>query len=498
MIHPLILLWASVLIQPVIPMQPPLNRRKYVAENFLNVKLDSNIHDSCAVAAVSIEQGSGYAMHQGFCDTSGIHNNTSISLLPAPHLHRTNPRSFSELMSYNLTYVNHEHARLLLEYTFVRSPLRNRTATIGPGGATGCQDGFNAQEFLNLLRNKILVVMGDSIVRQLFEALEVELVPFQIPILRNVGPWMLNGTYNGNGTHAGNENTGFDFISVTSNAANGTGKVKMPVVDLPGKYIHRGKYRHYPGWNASIYWCENPRMELDFKEILSDWNFCGRQSVAFLAAGPQAGYLLIGVGAWFKPDPTATDYETRTKMSAVKLAQDATAYRKLFAAVLPPTVPVLWRLQPHAANRDELIAEARGNITRLRAIPSHNDDERWNGIPEDQDALWPTYFNTVLRAVAAAHGDLVIDQYTLSKTYLRYIYRINRHHHHELHHHHYRLKKNTTQPVVHIDTAPLLRPHIDSLHYHAGGFFRATLVVLQDALQYYDRCHGGSSDRTTS
>ena len=516
--------------QPVDAVQLPINnRRKYVAENFLNVTLTTNAYDSCAVAAVSIEQGSGYVMHQGFCDQSGINKGTLSSLLPAPYLHRTDPNSFAGLMSYNVTYISHDQARLLLDYSFVRSSLRNRTMTTPTpsksattsttpgqplGGVVDCQDGFNSQEFLHLLRNKILVVMGDSITRQLFEALEIELMPFQTPIIRNVGPFLVNGSYNGNGTHAGNEGTGFDVLLIRNETTKQVIRT-IRYVDQLGQFVHRGKFRHYPGWNASIFWCENPRLILEFKDFLSDWNFCGRQSIAFLSTGPQPGYLMVGVGAWFKPDPVSPEtpnYETRMKASAVKMAEDAKAFRKFIATLLAPTVPVMWRLQPHVANRDELVAAAAGNATRLAAIPDHTDNFRWNGIPEDQDALWPTYFNTVVRAVAAAHSDLVLDYYTLSRNYLRYFYRINRHRAHRSHH---RNKKDAKDPKAAKDSKdskdsneakesydpfhpsttapPDIRPHCDSLHYHAGGFFRSTLVVLHDALQYYDRCSGSGS-----
>jgi hypothetical protein len=187
------------------------------------------------------------------------------------------------------------------------------------------------------------------------------------------------------------------------------------------------------------------------------------------------------------------------KLSAVKMAEDLKKFRTHVSSLLAPTVPVLWRLQPHVTHRDELVAAAAGNATRLASIPDHTDSARWNGVPEDQDALWPAYFNTVLRAVAAAHGDLVLDFYTLSRTYLRYFYRLNRHNSHR--HHHKKDHKDAPNPTELSSPdakMPEFRPHCDSLHYHAGGFFRSSLVMLLDALQYYDRCSSSSSNSNSN
>jgi len=328
---------ATTLVLASSSSSPQGSKRKYVAERYAASSLSSSA-SRCLFDAVTLAHGQGYHVRAENC-TDALTAETIV-----------------QRMANNITYLSPNNARAILPYSLLRSPAWDDNAT---STTARCRGAFDGVEFLNLLRGGVLVVLGDSIVRQVYEALEVELMPHQAPVLRNVGPFLTHGSYNGNGTHAGNEGSSFAL------------RDGVPLVDVLGGYVHRSKRRYYPAYNASLYWCESPRPVAPSSDpqvpVDNDWVFCVRHMVDVLSRARPA-YLVIGVGAWYKPDPESpTDYNTELHASAAGLAAKAGAFRRYVETSLPD-VHVLWRLQPHAFPYDDWMAAAKGNATMLTAL----------------------------------------------------------------------------------------------------------------------------------
>jgi hypothetical protein len=112
-----------------------------------------------------------------------------------------------------------------------------------------------------------------------------------------------------------------------------------------------------------------------------------------------------------------------------------------------------------------------------------SDITKWTGHPDDE-AEWVGVVNTAVRTVARAHGDVVMDYHALSKVYLRYFYRLNR-------------RTHRTKGNAHLHGGTIY-VHSDSVHYVAGGFFRASLVLLRDAVVHVQRCMSGPPPPTAN
>jgi hypothetical protein len=144
-------------------------------------------------------------------------------------------------------------------------------------------------------------------------------------------------------------------------------------------------------------------------------------------------------------------------------------------------------LQSHAGRIDELVAingtnpeehyiGARWDRVRTRVDAFKHTNIRVN--PDEpysydatlrdgeDEAQWVPVFNGAIRAVARLFGDTVLDHYTLSIKLLQHIQAVNQREH---------LQR--------------IEVHSDSLHYCAGGLFRAGNLLLSDLIEHRRKCH---------
>lgn len=303
-----------------------------------------------------------------------------------------------------------------------------------------------------------MAIIGDSIARQQFEALEAELYPFQGSFEEYP-----TRTYNGNGSHyvsrghpailsdplrpgylgAVMDDGQVEFVSVA--AVSGSGLAPMSAL------------RYYPRFRASLMWCEDVGLVAPSTPWASgNWEFCGAQALRRTSrksvrgrthsqseagtgtetltrnsdsadsAGSADGVLLIAVGTHFKAsNHPAEGFPARQARSVATTGTQLHAFRQYLRRI-GYTGTVVWALKPHHGPFDDLVAASvpdyrddDQNTTR-RVNKPHYEGRLWDG-DADYEAGWVAPVNTLLRALAREHGDAVLDLHSLSTQLLRYV-----------------------------------------------------------------------------
>jgi hypothetical protein len=159
---------------------------------------------------------------------------------------------------------------------------------------------FDVDYFLSLLRNKQLLVLGDSVALQMFHALDCAL-----------------------GTRS-DQNRSVDFGSES------------------GAH-YEAAVRYYPQYNATIRWCKS-QMLLQLNLLFVPKSRCAESS--------KSDFIVVGIGAWFKPyfiqDKMHLSYEKHFEFSGNKLKENAESGRKMIQS-FAPKAKIIWRLHPHGS-----------------------------------------------------------------------------------------------------------------------------------------------------
>lgn len=225
---------------------------------------------------------------------------------------------------------------------------------------------FNPHQFLTMLQDKTMGILGDSIAIQMFD-----------------------GLYNSLLQHA---------TSVTM--YNST----RSVVETHTKDV---RAVHFAAYNATIYACFDSFLMFKTEEPCIRTYFNESNDI-----------LVFGIGAHFKPkhmDSHRTDHVSYNQSYA--LSQEAlktiSAQSRKIVADMNPNVKVIWRLQSHVGIIDEL-----NYLHNISA--KHGDPERWSNASEC--AHWVPVYNDIIIKQALVNNDPVIDWYKLSKLYMHYFY----------------------------------------------------------------------------
>ena len=206
------------------------------------------------------------------------------------------------------------------------------------GLATRQKDVFDPEYFLSLLRNQQVAILGDSLGRQLYHALDVELAEFQ--------------TYghNGNGTHVA--------YFYHCNMKHVSGKPLCGMLQpKPNKYF--AAIRYYQTYNVTLLFCNDAKLvtlnkaePFRINTVDDPRKFCGERAIA-------SDIIVLAVGAWYKPDlsqgiRSMEMYRNELQYMAHILRNDIlSARRKL--AVRNPRAKIIWRNNPQVGRIDEYV-----------------------------------------------------------------------------------------------------------------------------------------------
>jgi hypothetical protein len=273
---------------------------------------------------------------------------------------------------------------------------------------------FRVDKFLSLLRGKSIAIIGDSIALQMYQDLRASLV--------------CEETY----SHEGNG-------VVTT--------YKYNTYKWPGPNHDVGGIRKYGKYNASMYFCYDPMLELQKHEFRHE--FCGVPCL-------RSDIVVFGVGHWFKPwlnndlyrrYSNYSDVIAGTRESNIALLTTAMNNALNQSKLHNPNAQILWRLIPHLGNIDEVNFDSRGKdpISKM-----HHNGSFWRDAAAEP--AWVNLYNEVIVSFAARQGHSVIDWYTASHLAIEYYKSIG------------------------------MSAHIDSQHYCSGGFPYLANVLLQNAL----------------
>jgi hypothetical protein len=323
---------------------------------------------------------------------------------------------------------------------------------------------FNGEYFLSLLRNKHVLLIGDSLAKQLFHALDVELDNFQDKSsLEYTNP----NIYGGNGTH-----TFFSrYVYFQTNSKSKKMKMKLePLYDPPPDY--KAALRVYPKYNASIFWCNDGTL---YEFAINDqtqgqWQFCSHHLLKSLSSIRNT-FLIIGIGAHYKPPDNAkslNEYLVTLAFQTQVLRNFSIVIRdRLHQAGYRPH-QILWQNVGHVGNIDETNSLSKDDMERGEGtlVRKHQDGLAWSH-PQVKEARWVKEFNNVILGIADKHGDHVINLNEVSHQLMKY---------------------SSTEHIQTSSSKVPLRLHADSLHWCAGSLFRASLLLLQNILRYNKQC----------
>ena len=199
------------------------------------------------------------------------------------------------------------------------------------------RDVFDPDYFLSLLRNQQVAILGDSLGRQLYHALDVELAAFE--------------TYghNGNGTHIS--------YFYHCNMKHVSGKPLCGMLQpKPNKYF--AAIRYYQAHNVTLLFCNDAKLVTLNKAsdpfitntVDDPRKFCGERAIT-------SDIIILAVGAWYKPDlskgiRSMERYHSELQYMAHKLRQDIVSARTKLS-VRNPRVKIIWRNNPHVGRIDE-------------------------------------------------------------------------------------------------------------------------------------------------
>lgn len=181
-----------------------------------------------------------------------------------------------------------------------------------------------------------MAVLGDSLGRQLYHALDADLATYE--------------TYghNGNGTH-----TSY-FYHCNLN------KKPKPLCGIlepkPNKYY--AAIRYYQKYNFTLLFCNDAKLitltsHQPFNNEVNDpRKFCGERAIT-------SDVVVMAVGAWYKPALfnvfNMEDYKALLQRMAKRFRHDLVAARENIA-VRNPRAKILWRNNPHVGRIDEFNA----------------------------------------------------------------------------------------------------------------------------------------------
>ena len=416
---------------------------------------DGGQHAKCRLQKTLLEETFGYGVVDGFRDSDGKPEESAAVVA-------TFLRELEEQSTYGCGV-----SRILNETTLVAK-------------TTG--ESFNASAFYELLHGRTLVVIGDSLGEQLYHALIFELRHLVIK----------EKTHNGNGT------------MLTYSFTTGVPDV-MPYPKLNAAVR---EYRSSGGVGATptrVLWCKDP--------MPSPWH--GRD-VDFYCTRPmlqQADLVLLAIGAHFKPPDNLQGlpayYTWLDTKSAPEFLQQAEELRA-WLHTHNPHARVIWRLDAHVGPIDEYNAlHFRQGGRDYHSLLTRHASDSGSGHVWDQhfnrSAAWVSAFNSIKRAVARANEDYVLNHEELSRLLLK----------HQADRSAERLLSTGAAAAGSAGSAAAAaadsagsaaagsgdqfdeaarqrywtRIHYDSLHYCAGGLFRAGNLLLLGVLKHMAACH---------
>lgn len=219
---------------------------------------------------------------------------------------------------------------------------------------------FHGERFLHHARNSTVLVIGDSLAKQLYIALGTELAPYE--------------------------------------TSYGVGQTLQPSRPIEPMDDHAAYF--YSKTNTTVRMCCDP--------FLENHELCNI---------PAVDVLVVAVGHWFKPffrsQPNMSFYE---HLADQKHALNASAhvYRDWVTAHAPH-VRVIWRLIAHVGMFDEWDFFPQ-------YFPTHEEGHRYNdGVfwsNKTLEATWVREYNEVLRGMAEEYCDVLLDAYEMSHKYL--------------------------------------------------------------------------------
>lgn len=320
-------------------------------------------------------------------------------------------------------------------------------------GATVNETTFNAEAFISQLQGRTLLVLGDSLGEQLYQHLIFELAPFSIA----------NSLHNGNGTVIRQE-PGITFprmtacvreYSIPSNAA-GPARILFCKDPMPSPWLNR---------------------EVD--------TFCTKNMIR------SANVIVLAFGAHFKPPDNllslAEYYRILNDVNAPEFLRVSETLRE-WIHTNNPHATVIWRLDSHTGPVDEYnAAHGKFGSRDYRSILTSHESKFGTGHIWDQHfnrtAAWVQSFNSIKRAVARASEDYLLNHFTLSNQILKFQADRSIIRHVEL---------NGSWPGGEEGRQRYwVRIHADSLHFCAGGLFRASHLLVQEILLHASDCHHG-------
>jgi hypothetical protein len=276
------------------------------------------------------------------------------------------------------------------------------------------ESAFRVDKFLSLLRGKSIGIIGDSIALQMYQDLRASLVCEE------------SYSHEGNGV-------------VTT--------YKYNAYKWPGPNHDVGGIRRYGKYNASMYFCYDPLMELQKHQFR--YEFCGVPCL-------RSDIIVFGIGHWFKPwlnnglyrqYNNYSDLIAKTSESNIASLTTAMNYALNQSKLHNPKAHIIWRLIPHLGNIDEVNFDSRGKdpISMM-----HHNGSFWRDVAAEP--AWAKLYNQVIISFAQQHNHSVLDWYTASHLAIEYYKSIG------------------------------LSTHIDSQHYCSGGFPYLANALLQNAL----------------
>ena len=221
---------------------------------------------------------------------------------------------------------------------------------------------FEAKIFLNLLRNKILSITGDSLGLQFYQGLIISLSHEE------------HESIEGNTTSITEDGTDNGYYRVDSHA----------------------QVTVWNAYNATIWWCRNDMMLL---YGINHYNFCGKQLI-------QSNFLILAFGAWFKPG-FQINYEndtSRTFLESLEQYENLLPLIRQYYIERNPNLKLFWRLHPYA-NTDTLYG----------VVTPPQSSNGWPPHKISNISTWVLAQNKVLRNFLTYYpNDIILDWYSLS------------------------------------------------------------------------------------
>eukprot|EP01036_Dinobryon_divergens_P029922 gene29922-39093_t len=246
--------------------------------------------------------------------------------------------------------------------TFLKYHCRRKSST---NPAIHHRDVFDPEYFLSLLRNQQVAILGDSLGRQLYHALDVDLAAYE--------------TYghNGNGTHIS--------YFYHCNMKHVSGKPLCGMLQpKPNKYF--AAIRYYQAHNVTLLFCNDAKLVTLNKAsdpfipntVDDPRKFCGERAIT-------SDIIILAVGAWYKPDlskgiRSIERYRSELQYMAHKLNHDIVSARMKLYNAMGMNNPRICCPHKKRFNRD--------------CCYSHGDGLLWTN--KSLSAEWPYVLNKVL------------------------------------------------------------------------------------------------------